>query len=194
MCRCFCRAPLHKVIHNEVAVIYIGRNPFIYKYLSLEPRKICTAGRLPEPDSTRSLCARRRPGRQDVRPSGGRRVLADVPASAEFVESQSPYSKGAPQMWETRPVEFVLDLPHDIACTVEEVSHRDPDYLRRIIRYGIARRAVYQSLERRMDTPAVQSRDSAAVAPAFPHTPRDSAPPPDALPPSGAAPSDDRTG
>lgn len=54
-------------------------------------------------------------------------------------------------MWETRPVEFVLDLPHDIASTVEEVSHRDPDYLRRVIRYGIARRAVYQSLERRLD-------------------------------------------
>lgn len=54
-------------------------------------------------------------------------------------------------MWETRPVEFVLDLPHDIASTVEEVSDRDPDYLRRVIRYGIARRAVYQSLARRLD-------------------------------------------
>ena len=53
-------------------------------------------------------------------------------------------------MWETRPVELVLDLPHDIANTVEEVSHRDPDYLRRVIRYGIARRAVYKSLERRI--------------------------------------------
>jgi hypothetical protein len=51
-------------------------------------------------------------------------------------------------MWETRPVEFVLDLPHDIARSVEEVSHRDPEYLRRVIRYGIARRAVYQSLQR----------------------------------------------
>lgn len=54
-------------------------------------------------------------------------------------------------MSETRPVEFVLDLPHDIASTVEEVSHRDPEYLRRVIRYGIARRAVYQSLSRRLD-------------------------------------------
>lgn len=71
--------------------------------------------------------------------------------SAEFVESEPPYNKGVPQMWETRPVEFVLDLPHDIASTVEEVSHRDPDYLRRVIRYGIARRAVYQSLARRLD-------------------------------------------
>ncbi len=59
-------------------------------------------------------------------------------------------------MWETRPVELVLDLPHDIASTVEEVSHRDPDYLRRVIRYGIARRAVYKSLQRR--TPDTDDR------------------------------------
>ena len=74
-----------------------------------------------------------------------------MPVSAEFVESQPPFNRGEPQMWETRPVEFVLDLPHDMASTVEEVSHRDPDYLRRVIRYGIARRAVYQSLARRLD-------------------------------------------
>ena len=55
-------------------------------------------------------------------------------------------------MWETRPVELVLDLPHDIASTVEEVSHRDPEYLRRVIRYGMARRAVYQSLRRRIES------------------------------------------
>lgn len=54
-------------------------------------------------------------------------------------------------MWETRPVELVLELPHDIASSVEEVSHRDPEYLRRVLRYGIARRAVYQSLKRRAE-------------------------------------------
>lgn len=86
--------------------------------------------------------------------------------SAEFVESQPPYNKGVPQMWETRPVEFVLDLPHDIASTVEEVSHRDPDYLRRIIRYGIARRAVYQSLERRLEQSSFSAPSSVPDEPA----------------------------
>lgn len=114
-------------------------------------RRYARTARLPVTVAARTLCARRRPGRPDVRPGGGRRILADTPVSAEFVESKPPYSKGVPQMWETRPVEFVLDLPHDIASTVEEVSHRDPDYLRRVIRYGIARRAVYQSLSRRLD-------------------------------------------
>jgi len=78
------------------------------------------------------------------------------------------FSKGAPQMWETRPVAFVLDLPHDIASTVEEVSHRDPDYLRRVIRYGIARRAVYQSLQRRLDDSGLYDG-----APPRPDTPTD---------------------
>lgn len=83
--------------------------------------------------------------------TGGRRVLVNAPASVEFVESQPSYYEVRPPMWETRPVEFVLDLPADIATSVEEVSHRDPDYLRRVIRYGIARRAVYQSLKQRLD-------------------------------------------
>lgn len=63
-------------------------------------------------------------------------------------------------MWETRPVEFVLELPTDIATSVEEVSHRDPDYLRRVIRYGIARRAVYQSLKDRIGTDDVSTPPS----------------------------------
>lgn len=81
-------------------------------------------------------------------------------------------------MWETRPVELVLDLPHDIACTVEEVSHRDPDYLRRIIRYGIARRAVYQSLERRleMSDASAEGADAPLLSAATPHA-SDAAPP-----------------
>lgn len=71
-------------------------------------------------------------------------------------------------MWETRPVELVLDLPHDIARSVEEVSHRDPEYLRRVIRYGIARRAVYQSLQRRD-----QAKDDDLPTPSTPAGPAD---------------------
>ncbi|MGI9037228.1 MAG: hypothetical protein ACR2GQ_00060 [Gemmatimonadota bacterium] len=70
-------------------------------------------------------------------------------------------------MWETRPVELVLDLPHDIARSVEEVSHRDPEYLRRVIRYGIARRMVYQSLQRQ----SVVSGAEKIAPPESPETP-----------------------
>jgi len=51
-------------------------------------------------------------------------------------------------MSETRSVELVVRLPEDVATSVEEVRDRDPEYLNRLIRYGILRRAVYRELLR----------------------------------------------
>jgi len=51
-------------------------------------------------------------------------------------------------MSDTRPVELVLQLPNEMADSVEEVRERDPEYLNRVIRYGIVRRAVYRELQR----------------------------------------------
>ena len=51
-------------------------------------------------------------------------------------------------MSDTRPVQLVLRLPHEIADSVEEVRDRDPEYLNRVIRYGLVRRAVYRELQR----------------------------------------------
>ena len=62
-------------------------------------------------------------------------------------------------MWETRPVEIVVDLPTDMARNVEEMKQTDPDYLRRVIRYGLARRAVYRSLERTSPVSAPSAHD-----------------------------------
>lgn len=63
-------------------------------------------------------------------------------------------------MWETRPVEIVVDLPKEMARNVEEMNQTDPDYLRRVIRYGLARRAVYRSLEREGRVSAPSAPDS----------------------------------
>ena len=49
-------------------------------------------------------------------------------------------------MWDTRAVELVLQLPTDLAESVEAVKENDPEFLSRVIRYGLARRAVYQDL------------------------------------------------
>ena len=57
-------------------------------------------------------------------------------------------------MWDTRSVELTIDLPAALADTVEEVRRRDPEYLRRVIRYGMARREVYQALSRQLDPPS----------------------------------------
>lgn len=51
-------------------------------------------------------------------------------------------------MSDTRAVEFVLELPADMADSVEEVTLRDPEYLGRLIKVGLARRAVFQELHR----------------------------------------------
>lgn len=54
-------------------------------------------------------------------------------------------------MWDTRPVELVLHLPEPLAQRVEEVRQRDPEFLARIIRYGLLRRTVYEELSRAWD-------------------------------------------
>ncbi|MDP2469704.1 MAG: hypothetical protein Q8W46_02505 [Candidatus Palauibacterales bacterium] len=54
-------------------------------------------------------------------------------------------------MSETRSVELVLRLPEEMADSVEEVRDRDPEYLNRLIRYGLVRRAVYRELLRSTD-------------------------------------------
>lgn len=51
-------------------------------------------------------------------------------------------------MWDTRPVEVVLHLPEGLADDVEHVQKNDPDFLRQVIRYGLARRAMFEQLSR----------------------------------------------
>lgn len=63
-------------------------------------------------------------------------------------------------MWDTRSVELSINLPAVLADTVEEVRERDPEYLQRVILYGMARRAVYQSLSRQIALPPGASEAS----------------------------------
>lgn len=51
-------------------------------------------------------------------------------------------------MWDTRPVEVVLRLPEDLADDVREVQERDPEFLSKVIRYGLTRRAMFEELRR----------------------------------------------
>ncbi len=71
-----------------------------------------------------------------------------------------------PGMWNTRSVQLNVRLPNDIAAEAEEVQRSDPDFLGRVIQYGLTRRTIYRRLreaearERRaMDT----SGDSAST-------------------------------
>jgi hypothetical protein len=49
-------------------------------------------------------------------------------------------------MWETESVQITVSLPKDIAAQAEEVQRTDPDFLSRVILYGLTRRAIYNKL------------------------------------------------
>ena len=68
-------------------------------------------------------------------------------------------------MWNTRSVQLNVRLPQDVAAEAEEVQRSDPDFLSRIIQYGLTRRAIYRSLRE------VEQRDAPVSA-----LPADSAP------------------
>ncbi len=58
-------------------------------------------------------------------------------------------------MWETESVQITVRLPHDIAKQAEEVQGTDPEFLSRVVLYGLTRRSIYHQLrERSRDRPA----------------------------------------
>jgi hypothetical protein len=49
-------------------------------------------------------------------------------------------------MWETCPVELKVHLPRDLAAQVEEAAQSDPEFLSRVLLYGLTRRSIYRHL------------------------------------------------
>lgn len=49
-------------------------------------------------------------------------------------------------MWETRAVQLCVRLPRDIAAQAEEVQKADPEFLSRVVLYGLTRRSIYRHL------------------------------------------------
>ena len=49
-------------------------------------------------------------------------------------------------MWETRSVQLSVRLPRDIAAQAEEVQRSDPEFLSRVVLYGLTRRSIYKHL------------------------------------------------
>ena len=60
-------------------------------------------------------------------------------------------------MWETRSVQLSVRLPRDIAAQAEEVQRSDPDFLSRVVLYGLTRRSIYRHLR---DTDARADEES----------------------------------
>lgn len=61
-------------------------------------------------------------------------------------------------MWDTRSVQLTVRLPRDLAKEAEEVQDLDPEFLSRIIVYGLTRRSIYRHL--RSNPPDAQAGDA----------------------------------
>ncbi len=66
-------------------------------------------------------------------------------------------------MWETRTVQINVRLPREIAAEAEEVQRTDPEFLSRVVLYGLTRRSIYQHLRERDDS-AISASDSPTAA------------------------------
>jgi len=60
-------------------------------------------------------------------------------------------------MWETRSVQLSVRLPRDIAAQAEEVQEADPEFLSRIVLYGLTRRSIYRHLRERDDSEGTET-------------------------------------
>lgn len=49
-------------------------------------------------------------------------------------------------MWDTRSVDLKVRLPREVAQQAEEIQASDPEFLSRLVLYGLTRRTVYQHL------------------------------------------------
>lgn len=57
-----------------------------------------------------------------------------------------PEQKGLDPMPESRSVSLVVNLPCDLADEVERLQQTDPEFLERVLAYGLVRRAVFVRL------------------------------------------------
>lgn len=69
-------------------------------------------------------------------------------------------------MWDTRPVEITVHLPEDLADDVEEVQRHDPDFLEKVIRYGLTRRAMFHELRHSLAPPGDAPEADGGLRPA----------------------------
>ena len=49
-------------------------------------------------------------------------------------------------MWETCSVQLKVRLPRDIAEQAKEAQETDPEFLSRVVLYGMTRRSIYRHL------------------------------------------------
>ena len=76
------------------------------------------------------------------RPGGG-----PPPFDSDFPNFFHPRPLRGCCIWETRTVQLNVRLPRDIAAQAEEVQKTDPEFLSRVVMYGLTRRSIYRHLK-----------------------------------------------
>ena len=66
-------------------------------------------------------------------------------------------------MWDTCPVNIQVELPTELAERVETIQKTDPEFMSKIILYGLTRRTLYQHL--RSNNELADGEHTAARAP-----------------------------
>jgi len=49
-------------------------------------------------------------------------------------------------MWDTCPVQIEVELPIELAKQVESIQENDPEFMTKILLYGLTRRTLFQHL------------------------------------------------
>lgn len=52
-------------------------------------------------------------------------------------------------MFEYKEIQITVRLPDDIAAIIPEVDQTDPEFLSRVVLYGLTRRSIYRQLRDR---------------------------------------------
>lgn len=66
-------------------------------------------------------------------------------------------------MWETCSVQLTVRLPRDIAAQAEEVQRTDPEFLSRVVMYGLTRRSIYRHLKSQDDSTGMEEGQAQLV-------------------------------
>ena len=67
-------------------------------------------------------------------------------------------------MWETCFVQLNVRLPRDVAAQAEEVQKTDPEFLSRVILYGLTRRSIYRHLREQTTAPESEVQTQPVVS------------------------------
>jgi hypothetical protein len=102
------------------------------------------------PPEIRLYCG---PRRKKLKSAGSRDPRhAAIEAARPYSTSFHPSTLGEVlRMWETCSVQLNVRLPRDIAVQAEEVQRADPEFLSRVVLYGLTRRSIYRHLRERSE-------------------------------------------